>query len=222
MTSLLGRAAARAAAALPVSTRRPGGWLRLALLAATLSACATTGPAVRVEDLPPSADFEDEYRIAPGDVLAIRVWNQEAMSLPRARVRDDGKVSVPFLQDVEAATRTPAELATVLKARLQAFVVAPVVTVTLEELHPLRVPVMGEVTRPGIYEVDRKAGVLVALAAAGGFNEFARRDQVYVLRYQLPLGERPPKRIRFDYGALTRGERAAAFRLRDGDVVVVD
>ncbi|MCM2333910.1 MAG: polysaccharide export protein [Anaeromyxobacteraceae bacterium] len=202
------------------------GWRRPSGLAAllALAACATPGEFVRVEALPGGvATADDEYRIGPGDVLSVRVWNQEAMSLPRAKVRDDGKISVPFLQDVEAASRTPAELATVLKARLQAYVVSPVITVTLEELRPLRVPVMGEVVRPGVYELDRKAGVLVALASAGGFSEFAHRDRIHVLRYQVPLGAPAPLRIRFDYEALARGERApAAFRLRDGDVVVVD
>jgi polysaccharide export outer membrane protein len=202
---------------------RPGRWLLLPALLSALCACAAPGEFVRVEDLPVTPAIEEEYRIAPGDVLGIRVWNQEAMSLARARVRDDGKISVPFLQDVGAANRTPAELASVLKARLQAFVVSPVITVTLEDLGPLRIPVMGEVARPGIYEVDRKSGVLVALAAAGGFTEFAHRERIHVLRYQLPVGEQAPKRIRLDYGALVRGERAAAsFRLRDGDVVVVD
>jgi len=203
--------------------RRPSLAAALAALAA-LAACAAPGEYVRVEELPAGAGAADaEYRIGPGDVLSVRVWNQEAMSLPRARVRDDGKISVPFLQDVEAAARTPAELATVLKARLQAFVVTPVITVTLEELRPLRIPVMGEVVHPGVFELDRKAGVLVALAAAGGFTEFAHRDRVHVLRYQVPLGAPAPLRVRFDYAALARGERAAAsFRLRDGDVVVVD
>jgi len=79
------------------------------------------------------------------------------------------------------------------------------------------------VVRPGVYDLERRSGVLVALAAAGGFGEFAHREAVYVLRYQLPLGERVPLRIRFDHRALTRGERpAASFRLTDGDVVVVE
>lgn len=191
-------------------------------LATALAGCAAGGEFVRVEDLPPTAG-DEEYRLAPGDIVSIRVWNQEAMSQPRARVREDGRVSVPFLQDVEAARRTPAELATVLKARFLAFVVNPVVTVALEEVRPLRVPVTGEVARPGIYELDRRSGVLAALAAAGGFGEFARRDAVFVLRYQLPLGERAPLRIRLAYQDLAQGQRpAAAFRLSDGDVVVVE
>lgn len=211
----------------PPGLRRRARRLGLALVAlaliAVIPACAGSGRAVRVEDLVLAADPEEEYRIAPGDVLSVRVWNQEAMSVARTRVRDDGRISVPFLQDVEASNRTPAELATVLKARLQAFVVSPVVTVTLEDLRPLRIPVTGEVANPGIYEVDRKSGVLAALAAAGGLGEFARRDAVHVLRYQVALGEVAPARIRLGYQALLRGERpAAAFRLREGDVVVVE
>lgn len=195
----------------------------LAALAAALAGCAAGGEFVRVEDLPPAAGADEEYRLAPGDVVSIRVWNQEAMSQPRARVREDGRISVPFLQDVEAARRTPAELATILKAKLLAFVVNPVVTVALEEVRPLRIPVTGEVARPGIYELDRRSGVLAALAAAGGFGEFAQRDAVYVLRYQQPLGERVPLRVRLEYRALAQGQRpAAAFRLLEGDVVVVE
>jgi polysaccharide export outer membrane protein len=197
-----------------------------AALALAQSGCATTGQFVRVEDLPGApgaAGGEEEYRVSAGDLVSVRVWNQEPMSVSRTRVRDDGKISVPFLQDVEVAGRTPVELSTMLKAKLMAFVVNPVVTVSVDEVHPLRVPVTGEVARPGVYELDRRAGVLAALAAAGGFSEFAHRDAIHVLRYQLPLGERAPLRIRFTYRALAQGERpASAFRLRDGDVLVVE
>lgn len=194
-----------------------------AALAVALGGCAAGGTFVRVEDLPAAPGGEEEARVSAGDVVSVRVWNQEAMSVSRARVREDGRISVPFLQDVEVAGRTPAELSTLLKAKLAAFVVTPVITFSLDEVHPLRVPVTGEVARPGIYELDRRGGVLAALAAAGGFTEFAHRDAVHVLRYQLPLGERVPLRIRFSYQALARGERpAAAFRLRDGDVLVVE
>jgi polysaccharide export outer membrane protein len=194
-----------------------------AVLAATLLwGCAAPGDFIRAEELPASAT-DDDYRIGVGDVLSIRVWNQEPMSTARARVREDGKVSVPFLQDVEARGRTPAELGTVLKARFMAYVVSPMVTVALEEAAPLRIPVVGEVTRPGVYELDGKAGVLTALAAAGRFTELARRDAIYVLRYQLPIGERVPLRIRFEYRLLAQGDRpSASFRLRHGDVVVVE
>jgi len=213
-----------------IPAARPGrpGRLPLLALAAALAACAAHDKSVRVEDLAGSGTSsgslgDEEYRLAAGDVVSVRIWNQEAMSVARTRLRDDGKISVPFLQDVEAVNRTPAELSTMLKAKLMAFVVNPVVTVSLEEVRPLRVPVTGEVLHPGIYDLDRRSGVLTALAAAGGFSDFAHRDAIYVLRYQLPLGERVPQRIRFTYRSLVEGARpAATFRLRDGDVVVVE
>ena len=97
------------------------------------------------------------------------------------------------------------------------------VTITVEELRPLRVSVLGEVTRPGQYELERGAGVLAALAAASGLTDYAHRDAIFVLR-SLPGQEgKPPARIRFRWSALTGGEKpAATFRLRAGDVVVAE
>jgi polysaccharide export outer membrane protein len=76
------------------------------------------------------------------------------------------------------------------------------------------------VTRPGVYDLERGAGVLPALAAAGGLTDFAHRNAVYVLR---PTRDRAPLRIRFTFAALTRAEpKAASFVLRQGDSVVVE
>ncbi len=162
-----------------------------------------------------------EYRVAPGDVLGVRVWNQESMSNARARVRDDGKISIPFLQDVDAAGSTPSELSQRLQTKLKTYVVNPVVTITVEELRPLRVSVLGEVAHPGQYELEHGAGVLAALAAAGGLTDYAHRDDLYVLRSAPDA--KGPLRIRFRYAALIGGEKAAGgFRLRPGDVVVAE
>ncbi|HTN52041.1 MAG TPA: polysaccharide biosynthesis/export family protein [Anaeromyxobacter sp.] len=191
-------------------------------LAALLAGCSHPGSYVRVEDLKPSAG-EGEYRISENDVLGVRVFNQESLSLDKTRVRDDGKIAVPFLGDVEAVGRTPVELGKQIQARLKTFVVNPVVTVTVEEMRPLRIPVLGEVTKPGLYDLDREAGVLAALAAAGGMTPFAHRDEIFVLRYRTPIGEPWPQRIRFDSKSLSQGDRASAsFRLRVGDVVLVE
>lgn len=205
----------------------PRGTARVAACVAALAALAACGAGggkyIRVEDLPRKLVETGEYRIAPGDVLGVRVWNQPTMSLERTRVRDDGKIAVPFLQDVDAAGKTPAELAERLQVHLKTYVVSPVVTVTVEELRPLRVSVTGEVVRPGVYDLDRGAGVLSALAAAGSFTEFAHKDRIFVLRRGLSPGDPAPTRIRFRYEALTQGDKpAAGFQLQPGDVVVVE
>lgn len=183
-----------------------------------LAACATSGGFTWVNEYQePPAPTQAGYVIQPGDVLQIRVFNQPDMSA-RAKVREDGKVSIPFLNDVVAGGFTPNALAQQLQIRLKEFINAPVVTVSLEEARPFSVAVMGEVSKPGVYAVPPGAGVLQALAAAGGFGLYAARDKIFVVR------DSPARaRIRFSYDELgqTAG-KAATFRLRPGDSVVVE
>jgi polysaccharide export outer membrane protein len=165
----------------------------------------------------PPATPSSGYVIQPGDVLLIRVFNQPDMSA-RSKVRDDGKISIPFLNDVVAAGFTPNALAGQLQQRLKEFINAPVVTISLEEARPFAVSVLGEVNKPGVYAVPLGAGVLQALAAAGGFTQYASRDRIFVVR------ENPNRaRIRFQFDELTQAEgKAATFQLRAGDTVVVE
>lgn len=183
-----------------------------------VSACATSGSFVWANDYQdPAGPTQPGYIIQPGDVLQIRVFGQPDMSA-RARVRDDGKISVPLLNDVVVAGWEPDALVKHLQSRLKEFINAPVVTVSLEEPRPFQVAVIGEVVKPGLYTVPVGAGVLPALAAAGGFTVYASRDRIFVVR------NAPQRvRIRFTYEQLTSGEgRASAFRLRPGDTVVVE
>jgi polysaccharide export outer membrane protein len=197
-----------------------------ALAAALALGCGHGKDYLWVNEVPPgrAAPPETAFRIAAGDVLGVRVFNQESMSVERARVREDGKISLPFLNDVDVVGMEPAELARRLEVRLKTFVVNPVVTVVMQERPPLRVSVTGQVGRPGVYELDERAGVLHALAAAGGLTPFADDDGVYVLRQGYWAdGASSPGRIRFRYSDLRRGKApAAAFLLRAGDVVVVE
>lgn len=203
--------------------RAPPGTSLLAAALALASGCSHVGDYVWADYIAEPANPADaEYVIAPGDVLGVRVFNQEGMS-GRARVRSDGKISLPFVNDVEAAGQTPTGLARRLQARLKEFINNPVVTVSLEEAGPIQVSVLGEVAHPGVFPVQTGANVLQALAAAGGLTPFADRDRIFVLR-KTPAGSKAPVvRVRFTYEKLAHAEgRSASFRLRDGDVVVVE
>ncbi len=198
----------------------------LLLLGAALAtgACRHIGEYIWVDDVAveQSRGAPLEYVIAVGDLLNVRVWNQDAMSA-RARVRSDGKISLPFLNDVEAAGLQPAVLARRLQTRLKDYVVNPVVTISLEEAKPLQVSVLGEVARPGVYPIEPGAGVLNALAAAGGMTDFASKDRIFVMRRGYWADNPNPVRIRFTYQALSQAQgRAAGFRLKADDVVVVE
>ncbi len=179
--------------------------------------CANLGQYVWADSLPdPPANAAGEYLLVPGDLIFVKVFNQDSLS-GRTRVRPDGRVTIPFVNDVAAAGVSTQELAKRMEVLLRDFIKTPVVTVFLEELAPAQLSVMGEVTKPGVYPLDRTSqGVLRALAAAGGLTEFAHKDRIFVVR----AGN--PGRIRFTLeGLSTPGSRSARFRLQNDDVVVV-
>jgi len=191
---------------------------------ALASACSPGGRYIQVESLPPEASQAGApYLLAEGDLLGIRVYGQEGLS-GNFRIRTDGKISLPFVKEQQAANLTTSALAALLQASLKTFLVAPVVVVSLEERHPAQVSVVGLVVQPGLYPLRPGTGVLQAVALAGGLTRFADRDAIFVLRTSLDRpGVRTTARIRFGWKALVSGRGpAAAFTLREGDVVVVE
>lgn len=201
------------------SRRSRAGRALLALGLALSGACASSaGRFVWADDYTPSS-AEAEYVVAAGDLLTVQVWDNEKLST-RTRVRPDGRISMPLLNDVPVAGRPPQQVARDLEQRLRQanLVLAPRVNVAIDEQRPMSVAVLGKVTRAGSYSLPEGSGLAEALASAGGLTEFAKRDRIFVLR-RTP----EPVRIRFTFGALTgRSSRAAVFRLRPGDVVVAE
>jgi polysaccharide export outer membrane protein len=185
------------------------------LFFAAMLGCSGGGRYVWVNELPPD-QTADGYMVGTGDLLSVRVYNQENLST-HARVRSDGKIAMPLVGEVEVRGKSPATVSKELEAKLKEFMVSPTVTITVEETQPTSVTVIGQVVRPGIYTVDSTSGVLQALAVAGGFNDYASRGSIYVMRRS------PVQRVRFTFGDLTHFEgQAAMFRIRSGDVVVVE
>jgi polysaccharide biosynthesis/export protein len=185
------------------------------LVSAALLGCSGGAPYVWANQLPPD-QTTDDYVIGTGDVLGVHVYNQDNLST-HARVRSDGKIAMPLIGDVEVRGKRPSVASKELEARLKEFMVSPTVTITVEETQPTSVTVLGQVVHPGIYTVDNNAGVLQALAVAGGFNEYSSRGSIYVVRRS------PPSRVRFKYSSLTdASDRSALFRIHTGDVVVVE
>ena len=189
----------------------------LVFLSLSLGACASAGNFVWIQDLPPAATPTVAPNLAaPGDLLAIQVWNAEQLG-SRQRVREDGTIALFFAEDLKVEGRTTAEIAEAIAVRLDGVLVAPRVNVIIEEAAAEMVSVIGEVVQPGRYPVREAPTVLAALSHASGLSEFAKKDQIFVLR------DGPePQRIRVTYEQLTQGaDIALGFRLRAGDVVIV-
>ena len=181
------------------------------------AACGATGSYTWVQEYTSPPVAPPATVLVPGDVITIRVYKEPDMST-KTRVRNDGKVSLPFLNDVDAAGQTPVQLAAVLQKRLKEYMSIPIVTVSLDDPRPNSIPVTGEVTKSGIFLLEPGAGLLDALAAAGGLSPFASLDRIFVIR-QTPA----PARIRFSYKDLQNGDhKSVSFLLRQGDAVVVE
>ena len=166
-----------------------------------------------------------EYRIAPGDVLQIFVWKEGELSRD-VRVRPDGYVTVPLLGDLFAVAKTPRGLAAELSQEFGKFVTAPLVTVTLGESTTMRFYVVGEVNKPGEFPLVGRTTVMQALALAGGFREYAKTEEVKILRQELSVsgGATRTREIMLpiNYKALAQGQNLHQnFPIKPGDVIVV-
>jgi polysaccharide export outer membrane protein len=162
-----------------------------------------------------SAPADPNYVIGPQDVLDISVWKEEQLT-KTVPVRPDGKISMPLLNDVQAAGLTPTQLANQITESLKKFVTDPQVTVIVREINSQRVYLLGEVTRAGAYPLLPNMTVLQALSSAGGFTQFANLKKIYVLRVENGKQEKFP----FNYKhALESPDQNIL--LKAGDTIVV-
>jgi protein involved in polysaccharide export with SLBB domain len=174
-------------------------------------------PAAKPAGEPQAAPDLGEYRIGPEDVLQISVWRNEAMSRT-VPVRPDGRISLPLLNDVQAGGLTPSELRDALIKKLAEYMPNPEVSVIVLEARSFKVSVIGEVPKPGRFELKSWTTVLDVLAMAGGLNQFAARGSG--LR-DAPRGK-GHARIPFNYNkAVASPGEQENFYLRPGDIVVV-
>jgi polysaccharide export outer membrane protein len=174
------------------------------------SAAAPVAPA------PPKAD--ESYIIGPDDILAINVWKEAdvSRSIP---VRSDGKISLPLVGEIQAAGLTPHQLERALVAKLQNFIAEPEVTVIVQEIRSQRFNILGQVARPGSYLLTSTTTVLDAIAMAGGFRDFAKQKNIYVLRED---GQGNHVRLPFNYKEVIKGKNSDQnIRLKPRDTIVI-
>jgi polysaccharide export outer membrane protein len=165
----------------------------------------------------PATESDAEYRIGPQDVLRIDVWKEAEISRT-VPVRPDGKVSLPLLNDVQAAGLTPMQLAGAIAEGLKKYINNPQVTVSVSEINSRRVYVTGEVARAGALPLLPNMTVLQALSSAGGFTQFARPKNIYILRMEDGKQVKHP----FNYKEALDGKKPEQnISLLPGDIIVV-
>ena len=161
----------------------------------------------------------DDYKIGAGDVLEINVWKEPDASVRGVVVRPDGKISMALIKEVYVVGLTPVQLEKLITEDLTKVMnLPPDVTVIVTGINSKKIYVTGKVRKEGPIAYTYRMTVMQALSEAGGINEYAKKNKIYVLRndngreFQFP----------FDYSAVLRGQKMELnIPLEPGDVIVV-
>lgn len=198
-------------ALLIVALRLVAPTLEAAAQSRVLASGAVTATAERVAPVPPTPG---DYVIGPDDRLSIVFWRDPELSA-EVVVRPDGRISLPLLNDVDAAGLTPDELRQRLIAEAVRFIKDPAATVVVTAINSRRVFITGQVEKPGAYPLNGATTVLQLIATAGGLREFVGGKDIVVVRHgNLPL--------KFNYQAVVKGKDLQQnIQLQPGDTVIV-
>jgi polysaccharide export outer membrane protein len=188
-----------------------------ALLAAAAAPAAAQAAAPAATAAPAAVVPPPEYVIGPEDVLGVVVWREADLSTDVV-VRPDGKISLPLLNEIQAAGLTPAQLREEIETEARRFVTDATATVIVRQINSRRVFITGQVAKPGPYPIGGPTTVLQLIAMAGGLTEFA--DQEHIIIWRASLGHQIS--YAFDYRAVSRRRNLRQnILLQPGDTIVV-
>jgi polysaccharide export outer membrane protein len=162
-----------------------------------------------------SVAWAEEYRLGPGDVLTIGVWGYEDLQVKEVAVRPDGKLAFPLVGEVQAAGISTGQLTDVLTKGLSDYVKDPKVSINIFKLRTTRVYVLGEVAKPGMYELEKQHNLLDALGAAGSYTQNAAKRKVYIIHKDQTSS---PIKVNL-MNIWEKGDMSQNHALADGDVV---
>ncbi len=153
------------------------------------------------------------YKIGPEDVLMVRVWREPEVSAA-VIVRPDGRVTLPLIGEVQAGGKTPADLGKLVTEKLSEFLNRPEVMVAVQEVRSKKYYITGQVGKTGAFPLVVPTTVLEALSQAGGFQQWAKRKKIMILR--------GAERIKFNYNDVVKGKNLDQnIYLQNGDHIVV-
>ena len=199
--------------------------LRILLLLAitsVLASCASGRPSYKASEIADTeaASQSSDYEIGPGDSLQIFVWDHEDLSTS-VQVRPDGKISTPLVEDLQAAGRTPTELARDIEEVLNEYVRTPVVTVIMQGFvgeGAQQIRVVGQAAAPKALQYKQGMTVLDVMIEVGGLAEFAAGNKAKIIR-KTADGE-IEIRVRLD-DLLNDGDISENVEMLPGDVLII-
>lgn len=157
----------------------------------------------------------DEYKLGPGDVISVGVWGYEDLKNEELVVRPDGKLSFPLAGELNVLGMTAGELTTALTTKLGNYVIDPNVTVNVAKFRTTRVYVLGEVNKPGMYELEKQHNLLDAVGMAGSYTKRAAKKEIFIIRRD---NVDKPQKVNL-LNLLRKGDVSQNVALGEGDVV---
>ncbi len=168
-------------------------------------------------NIPAGVPTPPDYLIGPEDVLTVVFWRDKDMSSD-VSVRPDGKISLPLLNDVQAAGLTPDQLRLQLTEAAAKFLEEPTVTIVVKEINSRRVFLTGNVAKPGAYAIAAPTTVLQLIATAGGLLEYAKSKDIRIMRTE----NGKSVSFKFNYKDVAQGKKLEQnILLKPGDTIIV-
>ncbi|MCC6934055.1 MAG: polysaccharide export protein [Deltaproteobacteria bacterium] len=184
------------------------------IIAATFSACQFDKNLRPLDELQRTGKIE-EYKIGAGDVITIDVWGDSRLSGQRY-VRDDGRLNMPLIGDIDVSDQTTAELEKLLTAKLADYIKAPSVSITIFKQAAIKYYLSGSFLTPGEYKSEGPITLLQAIASGGGFAVFANKSEIFLIR-KATSGD---YRYRLSYDKMVNGQQPNP-ELKNGDIIAV-
>jgi polysaccharide biosynthesis/export protein len=166
----------------------------------------------------PSAD----YLIGPLDQLNIFVWRNPELST-NVRVRPDGRITVPLIDDLAATGQTPTQLAKAIEDKLKTYIQNPIVSVIVSEFQgpfAQQVRIVGEATNPAAIPYRSNMTLLDAMISVGGLTEYAAGNRARLIRFDPATGQQREYSVKIDR-LLKDGDIKANVRIEPGDVIII-
>jgi len=188
---------------------------------AVLTSCSSGRPTYKASEIPETVSSNSPgYAVGPGDTLQIFVWDHQDLST-EVQVRPDGKISTPLVEDLQAAGRTPTQLARDIEGVLKEYIRTPVVTVIMQGFvgeGAQQIRVVGQAVAPSAIQFKQGMTVLDVMIAVGGLSEFAAGNKAKIVR-KTADGEVEIK-VKLD-NLLNEGDVTQDIEMRPGDVLII-
>jgi polysaccharide export outer membrane protein len=189
------------------------GLLFLALAVASAASAQTPAPEAKAA---PPVD-SPTYIIGESDVLAINVWHEPELTRILS-VRNDGKITMPLIGELQASGQTVEQLRATIATQLKHFLENPEVAVIIQEPRSQFFTIIGKVVKPGSYPLGQRLTVIDGIALGGGFKDFAKIGKIYVVRTHR---DGTSERLPFDYKRAVGGDLTLNFSLETHDMIIV-